>query len=36
MEIKNFVDKFKKFKITLKQFLYTHSLYILEEYFNQS
>jgi len=36
MEIKNFTDKLKKFKIALKQSLYTYSLYILEEYFNQS
>jgi len=34
--LQNFADKLKKFKIALKQFLYTYSLYILEEYFNQS
>jgi len=30
------VDKLKKFKTALKQFLSTYSFYILEEYFNQS
>jgi hypothetical protein len=35
-EIKNVADNFKKFKIALKQFLYTYSLYTLEECFNQS
>jgi len=36
MEIKNVADNFKKSEIALKQFLYTYSFCILEEYFNQS
>ena len=35
-EIKNVADNLKKFKVALKQFLYTYSFYTLEEYFNQS
>jgi hypothetical protein len=36
MVIQNDADNLKKFKLTLKQFLYTYSFYTLEEYFNQS
>jgi hypothetical protein len=36
MEIKNVADNFKKFKIALKQFLYTYSLHTLKEYCNKS
>ena len=36
MEVKNVADNPKKFKIALKQFLYTYKFYTLEEYFNQS
>ena len=36
LEIKNVAGNQKKFKIPLKQFLYTHSFYTLEKYFNQS
>ena len=36
MEIQNVADNLKKFKITLKQFLYTYSFYTLLEYFNQA
>ena len=36
LEIKNVVANQKKFKINLKQFLYTYSFYALEEYCNQS
>jgi hypothetical protein len=32
-EIKNVADYRKKFKVSLKQFLYIYSFYILEEYF---
>ena len=35
-EIKYVTDILKKFKIALKQFLYTYSFYTLEEYSNQS
>jgi hypothetical protein len=35
LEIKNVGDNSKKFKTALKQFLYTHSFYILEQYLNQ-
>ena len=36
MEIQNVASNLKKFKIALKQFLYTHSFYTLAEYFIQS
>jgi hypothetical protein len=36
MQIKNVADNIKKLKVSLKQFLYSYSFYILEEYFNQS
>ena len=36
LEIKNVAGNLKKFKTTLKQFLYTYSVCTLEEYFNQS
>ena len=36
LEFKNVVGNLKKFKIALKQFLYTYSFYALEEYFNQT
>jgi ABC-type transporter Mla maintaining outer membrane lipid asymmetry ATPase subunit MlaF len=32
LEIKNVAENPKKFKTALKQFLYTHSFYTLEEY----
>jgi len=35
MKIKNVADNLKKFNVSLKQFLYTYSFYILEEYVNQ-
>ena len=35
-EIKNVANNLKKFKVSLKKFLYSYSFYILEEYFNQS
>jgi hypothetical protein len=35
LEIKNVADNPKKFKTALKQFLYTHSFYTLEQYLNQ-
>ena len=34
-EIKNVASNQKKFKIALKKFLYTYSLYTMEEYFSQ-
>jgi len=34
-QIKNVAGNQKKFKITLKKFLYTYSFYTLEEYFSQ-
>ena len=36
LEIKNVAGNLKKFKIVLKQFLYTYTFYTLEEYFNQT
>jgi hypothetical protein len=36
LEIKNVVGNLKKFKIALKQFVYTYTFHTLEEYFNQS
>jgi hypothetical protein len=36
LEIKNVAGNLKKFKIALKQFLYTYLFYTLEEYFNQT
>jgi len=36
LEIKNVTGNLKKFKIALKQFLYTYLFYTLEEYFNQT
>jgi hypothetical protein len=36
MVIQNDADNLKKFKLTLKQFLYNYSFYTLEEYSNQS
>ena len=36
METKNVADNLKYFKVSLKQFLYTYSFSILEEYVNQS
>jgi hypothetical protein len=36
LEIKNATGNTKKFKTTLKFFLYTYSFYTMEEYFNQS
>ena len=35
LEIKNVADNQKKFKTTLKKFLYTYSFHTLEEYFSQ-
>ena len=34
-EIKDFSNNPKKFKIALKHFLYSHSFYTLDEYFNR-
>jgi hypothetical protein len=34
-EIKNLSDNFKKLKIALKTFLYSHTFYALDEYFNR-
>jgi len=36
LEIKTVAGNLKKFKIALKQFLYTYSYYTLEKYFNQT
>jgi hypothetical protein len=36
LEIKNVAGNLKKFKIALKQFVYTYPFHTLEEYFNQS
>jgi hypothetical protein len=36
MEIKNVADNIKKMKVSPKQFLYSYSFYVLEEYFNQN
>jgi hypothetical protein len=35
LEIKNVAGNQKKFKTTLKQFLYNYSFYTIEKYFNQ-
>jgi hypothetical protein len=35
LEIKNVADNTKKFKTALKQILYTHAFYTLEQYLNQ-
>jgi hypothetical protein len=36
LEVKSVAGNQKKFKSTLKKFLYTYSFYTMEEYFNQS